>query len=65
MLAKGGVCADLARFGNLLLSQSMVRYYTSTGATARSWGGPGIGIIMDDAFVTNAPPIRPRLGART
>lgn len=56
MEAKGGVCAELARFGRLLLAQGMVRYYTSSGATAKSWGGAGIGIIMDDAMIGNSPP---------
>jgi hypothetical protein len=56
MEAKGGVCAELGRFGRLLLAQGMVRYYISSGATAKSWGGAGIGIIMDDAMVSNSPP---------
>lgn len=56
MSARGGICAELAQFGQLLLNQGMVRYYTSTGSTAKSWGGAGIGIIMDDAMVANSPP---------
>jgi hypothetical protein len=56
MLAKGGVCAELARLGQIFLSQGMVRYYTSTGPTARSWGGPGIGLIIDDSYIVNQPP---------
>jgi hypothetical protein len=56
MLARGGMCAELARFGQMLLSRGMVRYYTSTGPTAKSWGGSGIGIIMDDSYIVNQPP---------
>jgi hypothetical protein len=56
MLAKGGMCAELARFGQGLLSRGMVRYYTSPGSTAKSWGGSGIGLIMDDSYIVNQPP---------
>jgi hypothetical protein len=56
MLAKGGMCAELARFGQSLLSRGLVRYYTSSGPIAKSWGGPGIGLIMDDSHIVNSPP---------
>jgi hypothetical protein len=55
-LSKGGFCAELAQHGRQLLSQGRVRYYTGSGTTLRSWGGPSVGIIMDDGFVSNPTP---------
>lgn len=56
MQAKGGFCAELAQYGQWLLAQGGVRYYTGSGTTLRSWGGPAVGIIMDDGFVTHPAP---------
>lgn len=53
---RGGICAQLAAFGRNLLEQGKVRYFNAYDDDLRSFGGPGVGIIIQKQFIHNAEP---------